>query len=437
MTAGAPAPEAVKGPLRRLREAVSGSSTAERALVVSCLSDSMGTGLFAALAAIFFTRISGLTPTQFALGLSLAGAVGFVLTIPMGVIGDRFGARRTLIVLNLWRAAGFACYIFVTSFPVYLAVVLLTAVADRTAGGVSQAIVADVAGDDRRVRLMAVVRSVRNVGYAVGGLVAGVAIATDRPWVFKATLLGIALFYVLCAGLLMRIKLSNPVPVPLRTKRKWAFRDRRYLAFTGLNSLLTLHVTTLNVLLPLWILATPGIPDTFVAVPLIVNTVIVSLLQLPATRHISSLPGAGRAAFASAAMLALAACFFLVSSWWDDAAAAIPVLIAGVLALTVAEMWQAASSWQISMDLAPEGNRSQYLSTFNLGNTAERVIGPAVLPALVITFRSWGWLVLAVAVLASGCATWWLTRGDRAAGNDVTAVVEETAVVPDGSSAVG
>ncbi|WP_328665448.1 MFS transporter [Streptomyces sp. NBC_00328] len=396
--------------LSRLGTSLRSSPAAERTLVVSALSDSMGTGLFAALAAVFFTRISSLTASQFALGLSLAGAVGFVLTIPVGVVGDRFGARRTLIVLNLWRAAGFACYAFVTSFPAYLVVVLLTAIADRTAGGVGQAIVADVAGDDRRVRLMAIMRSVRNVGYAVGGLAAGVAIAIDSSWVFRGTLFGIALFYVLCAALLARLRTADAGRVPVRTKRTWAFRDRRYLAFTGLNVFLALHVTTLNVLLPLWILSVPAIPESFVAFPLILNTVIVSVLQLPATRHIVSLRGAGRAALASAALLAAACCFFAFSAWWNDPAGAVPVLLCGVLALTAAEMWQAASSWQISMDLAPEGNRAQYLSTFNLSNTAERVVGPAVLPALVMTYRSWGWLLVCAVVLLSGVSTWWLAR---------------------------
>ncbi|MFF7338183.1 MFS transporter [Streptomyces sp. NPDC008163] len=401
--------------LSRFATAVRSSSAGERTLVVSSLSDSMGTGLFAALAAVFFTRVSGLTATQFALGLSLAGAVGFLLTIPMGVVGDRFGARRTLIVLNLWRAVGFACYVFVTSFPAYLVVVLLTAVADRTAGGVSQAIVADVAGDDRRVSLMAVVRSVRNVGYAVGGLAAGIAIAVGSSWVFRGTLFGIALFFVICAALLARLKTADAVRVPRGTKRRWAFRDRRYLVFTGLNTLLTLHVTTLNVLLPLWILASPGIPESLVALPLIVNTVLVSVFQLPATRHITDLRGAGRAALASAVLLTAACAFFAFSAWWNDSAGAVPVLVIGVLALTMAEMWQAASSWQISMDLAPERDRSQYLSTFNLSNTAERVVGPAVLPALVMTFRSWGWLAASVVVLAGGVATWWLTRADATA----------------------
>ncbi|MGW2254613.1 MFS transporter [Kitasatospora sp. NPDC001660] len=395
---------------RKSLAVVRDSSAAERALVVSCLSDSVGTGLFFAVAATFFTHLSGLTPAQYALGLSLAGLVGFALTVPMGVLADRFGARRTLITLNLWRAVGYAAYVLVDSAPVYLVVILLTAVADRTAGGVGQAVIADVAGPGRRVQLSAVIRSVRNIGYAVGGLVAGIAIAVDRPWVYHGAMIGIALFYVLCAALLLRVRTMAAPSAGTRPKREWAFRDRRFLAFTGLNTPLSLHASTLNVLLPLWILSTPGLPDGLVSASLILNTVIVSLFQLPATRHISTIVGAGRAALASAVLLAGACVLFLASSWTGRATTEVPALVCGVLALTLAEMWQAASSWQISMDLSGEANRAQYLSTFSLSTTAERVIGPTVLTVVILNSPTWGWIALAAVFLASGLATWRLTR---------------------------
>jgi MFS family permease len=291
-----------------------------------------------------------------------------------------------------------------------MAVVLVTAVADRTAGGVGQALVADVADKDRRIRLMAVIRSVRNVGYALGGLVAGIAITVDVASVYHGTVLGVAAFYVLCAVLLARVRTAKMTAPRSSAKRVWAFRDRRYMGFAGLNTLLSLHVTTLNVLLPLWILTLPGVPAGFVAVPLIVNTVMVALLQLPATRGIASVADAGRAALASAFLLVAACGIFAVCAGMDTPASAVAVLLCGVFALTMAEMLQAAASWQISMDLAPERFRSQYLSTFNLSTTAERVIGPSLLALLVLTFRPWGWLSLAAVFAAGGAGTWWLAR---------------------------
>ncbi|MFJ7629789.1 MFS transporter [Streptomyces sp. NPDC097595] len=386
------------------------SSAKERALVASCLSDALGTGLFMAMAATYFTRTANLAPTQFALGLSLAGLIGFIFTIPMGVIGDRFGTRRTLIAINLWRAAGISTYVFVSSFATYVIIVLVTAIADRTAGAISQALVADSTDKDERPRLMALIRSVRNVGYSVGGFAASLAIAFANDWLYRGLILGVSLFFVLCAGLLQRLPERRSTDQRQRQTRRWAFKDREYMAFTGLNTLMSLHITTLNVLLPLWILSAPGIPNSFAALPLTINTVVVSLCQIPATRHVVSVSSAGKATLCAGAGLASATLLLAAAAWPGSAGAAVPLLLCGVLALTVAEMLQTAASWQFSVDLAPEDNRTQYIATFYLGGTVERILGPVALTALILAFRSWGWLALGTAFLIGGIATWLLTR---------------------------
>ncbi|WP_018685500.1 MFS transporter [Actinokineospora enzanensis] len=402
--------EKLTGAVRRSADSLRASSRSERILVFSCLADSLGSGLFLAIGAAFFTRMGSLEAAQYALGLSVAGLVGFVLTIPMGLLGDRFGARRTLICLNLWRAVGYSCYALAGTFTTFIIVVVFTAIADRTAGAIGQAVVADVADQDRRIGLLAVIRSVRNIGYASGGLVAGFAITANSRPVYYSAIAMVALFYVICAGMLTRVRSAPDAVGAVRTRREWAFKDRRYLAFTALNTVLSLHVTTLNVLLPLWILANPTIPPGFAATPLIVNTIIVSLLQFPATRRITTISAAGRAAFAAAVLLAAACVLFLAASWLSVATYAVIVVLGGALLLTVAEMWQAASSWQISMDLAPDHSRSQYLATFSLSTTAERVVGPAGLTVLVLTVRPWGWLLLGIVVLLAGLATLRLAR---------------------------
>ncbi|MEU1087524.1 MFS transporter [Streptomyces sp. NPDC005576] len=386
------------------------SSAKERALVASCLSDSLGTGLFMAMAATYFTRTANLEPTQFALGLSLAGLVGFVFTIPMGLIGDRFGTRRTLIAINLWRAVGISTYVFVSSFATYVVIVLVTAVADRTAGAISQALVADSTDKEERPQLMALIRSVRNVGYAVGGLAASIAIAFANDWLYRGMILGVSLFFVLCAALLQRLPERRATDRRQRERRRWAFKDREYMAFTGLNTLMSLHITTLNVLLPLWILSAPGIPNSFAAIPLTINTVVVSLCQIPATRHVISVVAAGKATLGAGAGLAAATLFIAGAAWPANAGAAIPLLLCGVLALTAAEMLQSAASWQFSVDLAPEDNRTQYIATFYLGGTVERILGPVALAALILAFRSWGWVALGTLFLLGGIATWVLAR---------------------------
>jgi MFS family permease len=78
-----------------------GESGAQRIIVFSGLVDALGTGLFLAVSTLFFVNQVGLSATQVGLGLSVAGAVGFFASVPVGSLGDRFSARNVLIALNL------------------------------------------------------------------------------------------------------------------------------------------------------------------------------------------------------------------------------------------------------------------------------------------------------------------------------------------------
>src|SRR5882757_8954826 len=70
-------------------------------LLATALINSTGSGAFAAGSVVFFTHYAGLSPAQVGGTLSAAALVGIVTTVPAGLVAERFGARRTLIVLHL------------------------------------------------------------------------------------------------------------------------------------------------------------------------------------------------------------------------------------------------------------------------------------------------------------------------------------------------
>lgn len=65
-------------PSRRLLRAVTPPPGAPWALAVQIFSSSIGTGVFAAGSAVFFTKYVGLSVSEVALGLSLPGGVAFL-----------------------------------------------------------------------------------------------------------------------------------------------------------------------------------------------------------------------------------------------------------------------------------------------------------------------------------------------------------------------
>lgn len=374
------------------------STAAGRRMVLVALVDSAGTGIFLTGSVVFLTRVAGLSAGQIGFGLSAAGIAGLAAAVPIGVVADRLGAKRTLAALQLWRGLWFLAYAFVGGFPAFLLVVCMLALAEKATGPLNQAVVGAAVGSTDRVRTMAMIRVVRNVGFSAGALAGTVVVGWGSTAGFRAIVLINAASFLLTALLVARLPLPSPV-AGVRRAGPWrglaSLRDRRYLVLTGLNAVLIFHMTLLSVGIPLWIVTRTSAPASLTGVIVLVNTILVILLQVRASRGCDSLPvAAGRMRWAG---LALAGCCVLlaVSSGAGRYVAAGLVLGAGVL-LTAAEMWQSAGSWGVSYELSPEDRRAEYLSVFSLGGSLQSIAGPALLTAVVVPHAAVGWLGLSL-----------------------------------------
>jgi len=184
------------------------ATSAGRRMVLVALVDSSGTGIFLTGSVIFLTRMAGLTAGQIGIGLSAAGIVGFASTVPIGIVADRFGARRILVALQLWRGAWFVAYAFVASFPVFVVVACMLALAEKATGPLNQAVVGAAVGTDDRVRTMATIRVVRNVGFSLGALAGTVVVGLGSDAGFKGIILANAASFFLAGFLLSRLPLT-------------------------------------------------------------------------------------------------------------------------------------------------------------------------------------------------------------------------------------
>ncbi len=395
---------------------------AARGLVIASFVDSTGNGLFLSGSVLYLTRGVGLSNGQVTLGLTLAGLVGFLTTVPVSMAGDRIGAQRLLIVLQFWRLLGFAAYAFVDGFLQYLAVAVFIALADRVASPVLQTVVGTAVGEEHRVRAMAWIRSTRNAGLTAGALLASLAVTADSLWAYRSIMLGDAATFLASGLLLCSLRLpreaapaaAGSAPRGLRALAAFA-GEGRYLRLTVLNGLLSLHTTVLAVGIPLWISQHTALPTAWVPVLIAVNTVLAVVLQPWAARGVSTLPDAARRCLWGAAALA-AGCALLALTPALGVAAAATLATAAVVLHTLGEIWQSASAWEISYALAPEGRRGTYLGVFSLGATGAQIVGPAVVGVAVIGLGPTGWLLLAALFALSGLAVRAVCRaGTRAA----------------------
>ncbi|MFE0676408.1 MFS transporter [Streptomyces sp. NPDC058867] len=375
-------------------------------LLAAVFVDALGSGLYMAVSVVFLTRYLHLGSGEVGLGLGVAGAVSFALLVPTGILADRAGPRRMLLAAHLTRAALLACYPFASSFVSFLLVVSLLAVADRAASPLVQGMFGAAVEPGQRVRAMGMARSLQNLGLALGGLAAAGALLGDSDGVYLAVVYVNALSFVLAAVLVTRLRAGGAGgsgrPLPWR-RRLAVFRDRRFTVLTVLNSVVSLHVTVLTVGVPLWVLAHDELPRAVIAWTLVLNTVVVVLFQVRATRGVESAADGGRALRLSGLLLA-AGCLALAATGELSTTAAVTVLLLAVAFQAFAEMYQQAGAWAISYDLAPEDRRQVYLAFFSLGNAARNTYGPLVVTFLVVQRGAVGWLLLGA--LALGCGVW-------------------------------
>ncbi|HEV2376579.1 MAG TPA: MFS transporter [Streptosporangiaceae bacterium] len=373
--------------------------------------DSAGTGAFLSVSAIFLTRSVGLSVAQVGLGLGCGAAVGLFTTVPVGGLADRYGPRRVLVGVSLWRAACYVVYPFVTSFATFAALVCVLGLVNEVAAPMEQAMVSRAVPPDDRVHTMAVMRSLRNVGFTVGVLLGGVALVADNWTAYAIVLFANAASFVILAVIAVTLPLAAATG-SARARREISLKvlaDRPFLVLTGINAILTLHMPLLSVGIPLWIAEHSHAPRAIVGPLLVVNTILCITLQVRASRGSDSPPGAARRL--RQAGLALAVCCLLLALLPRlGMVPAIALLVAAMVALTGGELWQSAGGWGLSYALARPGQEGAYLSMFSLGAAVQQIAAP-VLVATVVQVGTVGWVGLAALVAVTGLiapltATW-------------------------------
>nr|WP_275402454.1 MFS transporter [Streptomyces sp. SID13031] len=360
----------------------------------------VGSGMFAAGGVVYFIRGVGLSSHEVALGLTISGLLALGFGLPIGHLADRLGARTLCIVTLLVRAGGTLLFLWAGSFEAFLAAAILVAGADIGGGAAGGALIAGVGGTDR-VKLRAYLHSVTNAGVAVGAGAAGILLAFDSQAAYRLMIVGIAVAPVGAALVLLWVAQLPPVPKPVGSGRWESLRDRRYLTVTALHSLLSLHFEVLTFAVPLWLLHTGVAPTWLISVLLIINTAMVVLLQVPASRGVVSIPSAAAVGRRSGGILLLA-CAVIGTAGYLSAWIAITCFVVGTALLTVGELFQSASSFGLSFDLAPDHAQGQYQGMFALGRGGAKAIAPALLAYPCVQWGLAGWVAVGAGLALTG-----------------------------------
>jgi MFS family permease len=322
----------------------------QRLILLAYLANALGTGLFLPISVIYLTKIVGLSATRVGLGLTIAGLVAVAAGPCAGPLLDRFDARALVVGCFAASALGFVAYLAVDSFPSFVAVAIVIQFASRMGRPSGRVLALRVASGRDRVVALAWQQTLANLGYGVGGLLAGLALLFPSRTPFDVLLASNAVSYVVASVLVLRLPAQRPPAAPVASRRdqgayRQLARDRVYLGLAALNVLVSFHDSVLIVAMPLWVSLHTTAPLPMPGLLFALNTLLVVLLQVRVTRRITS-PSAITRSYRTAAIgfVVAIACFAITAGAGRVLAIVLLVLAVSALTLGEVESRQASSS---------------------------------------------------------------------------------------------
>jgi MFS family permease len=399
-------PDPVTTRRERLRRAALPDPGPLRTLTKATLANTIGNGLYYTVEVIFFTRSVGLSVHRVALGLGIAAVAGLLVSIPAGHQADRFDPRVIVGVATAGEGAVMACFTLVHSFVPFLLLGIVAGALGGANGAARAALMGRFGQGEERVRIRAYQRAVTNLGMSFGIVLSGVGLALDTRSAYVAMVLGNALTFLVAAAFVLRLPPMTPV-APAEGQRRApmtvVLRDRRYLLASVLNGLFAIHFIIQSVALPLWILDDTRAPRWWVAVLLVINTLMVITLQVRTSRGSGDVVRAARIFLRSGVLIAVACVLYSLASGLNPVLAC-SVLVLAMAAHTFGELFSSGASWGVGYGLARDDLQGQYQGAFSLGWGISGVIGPSLVTATAISLGRVGWLILAGLFLVVGAA---------------------------------
>ncbi|RHW26608.1 MFS transporter [Nocardioides immobilis] len=394
-------------PERLLR--LAGPTSLVRRLSAQSVLSAFGDGVFLTGSAVFFTQIVGLSAAQVGLGLSIAGVATFALAVPLGKLSDRYGAKRVWALSSLVEALLYLVWLSIGDMGSFVAMMIGLELVQTASRSSRNAYRFDVFPREERVRSNAYFRAARNVGYTLGALLAGIALATNSDDVIRMVPVVTAGLLLLNAALVARLPRAAhhvdtepllEVALEASGERRSALRNRGYVVMSVLGGVLATHQVLLNVVIPLWLVEETDAPRVLLAWLFGTNTVMAVALQVAAARGITTVADSLRAQRRGAFFFVLSCGIVMVT---HDTVGWVTIALVwiGHVTVTGAELFHSAGEWGLQAELSDPERRGEYQGVSQLGYTLGSVWAPALYTFLAMSWGTPGWLVIAAIVLVA------------------------------------
>jgi MFS family permease len=347
------------------------------------LLSAIGSGLTLPFLVVYLHRVRGLD-------LELAGAAASTIAFmallgnPIaGLLVDRFGSRRTLIFGLLVTAAGTAAIAFVTAPWHAFAATAATGFGRAVIWPAQDSLLAVTVGIAQRSSVFAIRHATLNTGFGMGGLIAASVVDFDSALSFQVLYLLDAGSFLLFVPVLLTLRGIGTPAAPEPGTNAHAPRYRTVLRDPVFRRVLVLTLFlclvgygSFNAAFPAFAAEFGGISAAALGVAFAVNTIAVSLLQLPVLRLAQ-----GRRRTAGIVLV-----FSLWAATWMvtllagelDGKAAVTLFVGAAAIFALGETLMSPAVPPLVNDLAPDRLRGRYNALYTLAWTTGFIIAPLV-----------------------------------------------------------
>jgi MFS family permease len=397
-----------------------------RRFVTAIAVDAVGSGVFMPVSMLYFLVATPLSLVEVGAAISIASAVSIPAGPVVGGIVDRVGARRVLQVANLAQGVGFAAYLVVDSFTGVLLSTVLVSVGRTAFWGSFGATVAAISRPGERELWFGFLGALRNVGFALGGLLSGLAITIGTPTAYAAVVVANAVSYGV-AWVLLRAVPNTVVAARHDAERRegWGtvLRDRRYALLVLTQAAFSMSMMALNFAMPIYATQTLALPGWVAGALFTINTVMVGFGQGVLVR---SLTGRVRNRVLLVANLAFAASYLvLLGATRTSVVVATLLVLGGAAVYTLGEMLGGPVLAALAAECAPEHLRGRYLAWNQMAWTVTGAAAPVTFAALLSQGAAVTWLALTALAGVACLLTLWLGRVLPHAARPITNGVED------------
>ena len=379
-----------------------------RRLALQSLLFATAQGAFNTGSAVFFTDVVGLSAARVGLGMTLAGVVSFAVAYPAGKLVDRVGPRKMWATGTLCSAGAFAFWPWIHGFDEYLAISMAFQIVQNASSAGYMAYILDVLPPAERVAIQAHLYSALNVGFTLGALISGVALAFHSVEVIRwVPLLSVAVGIVNAVSIIRLPKAPHDLRAAARTHASEEHaatprptRNRGWFATSFFSGLLMTNQVLLTVVIPLWLVQRTDAPHWLLAWLFGTNTVLCIFLPSFTSRGVNTIGDALRRTSYSTAFF-VASCLITMLSHSTVGVVTVLLVWLGHVSVTGAELAMSSGNWAFEAKLMDPARRGEYGGLAEVARALGSFWAPAAFTYLAMRWGDAGWLAIAATIVVA------------------------------------